>query len=301
MTGASGLLGGRLVGLLGRRHEVFATRHLAPAPPGVPQVPMDLLCRASIQGALEAVRPDCVLHSAALADADRCERLPRLAVRLNAEATAALAELCRQQRIHLVALSTDLVFDGTQPWAAEEQPVDPILCYGRTKLAAERAALEGSPGAAVVRVALICGRGHGSRPTASESIAWALRGGSRPRLFVDQFRTPVDAESIGPALERLAEGGRGGLFHLGGAERLSRYQLGLRVAKTLGFDSTLIEPVRQSEGVPTAPRPLDVSLDSRRARRELGYAPRPLELAIAEGRLAPDDDSGSPGASPGGA
>jgi dTDP-4-dehydrorhamnose reductase len=288
MTGPAGLLGGRLAVLLARRFAVTAARHDAPGPAGLPEVPLDLLSEPSLEAALDAARPDAILHSAALADPDRCEADPEAAERLNVEACAALARLSRARGIRLVALSTDLVFDGSSGGLREDQPARPLLEYGRSKLLGERAVLAEARDAVVLRVALVAGRGFGPRATASEAVAWALRAGRRLRLFSDQHRSPVDPESIAQAAASACAGRGQGLYHVGGAERLSRLELGLRVAACLGLDSALIEAASQQAAPLVAPRPLDVSLDSGRARRELGYDPRPLDAAIREGRASPE-------------
>jgi len=107
-------------------------------------------------------------------------------------------------------------------------------------------------------------------------------------LFTDQYRTPVDAESVAAAIETLLKGSQTGRFHLGGPERLSRHELGLRVARIHGLDEGLIQGLRQAEHPIGVPRPLDVSLDSSRAHDELGWTPRPLEEGIREDRMAPE-------------
>src|SRR5262245_29817646 len=287
VTGAGGLLGGRLAELLAEDLDVVAAVHAAPAPAGLPVATLDLLDARSIEAAFETARPQAVLHSAALADADRCEREPALATRLNTDAAAALARQCARRGVRLVALSTDLVFPGTRAMNGDEDAPGPLLHYARTKLDGERAVLAEGRSAAVARVALVLGRGHGRRGTASESVAWALRSGRRLRLFSDQLRSPVDAASVAAAAAALLRGAQTGVFHLGGPERVSRHQLGLRVASALGLDASLIDEARQADAPPGAPRPLDVSLDSGRARRELGYAPRPLEEAVRVGRPDP--------------
>jgi dTDP-4-dehydrorhamnose reductase len=118
-------------------------------------------------------------------------------------------------------------------------------------------------------------------------VAWALRRGDRVRLFTDQFRTPVDAEAVAGALGALLRGAGSGRYHLGGPERVSRHELGWRVAALLGLSAEAIEPVTQQSFFPGAVRPADVSLDSTRARRELGFEPRGLDAMILSGRSAP--------------
>jgi dTDP-4-dehydrorhamnose reductase len=287
VTGAGGTLGGRLAALLSARHSVVAGRHEAPPPPGLEIVPLDLLSSTSVERALEASSPDAVLHAAAVADPDRCEREPEAAFALNAGASALLARLCRARGVRLVALSTDLVFSGERPGWTESDATGPLQVYGRTKLAGEEATRVEDPGSAVARVSLVLGQGFGRRPTASEAVAWRLAQGNRVRLFVDQFRTPIDADSLAEALGRLLENSATGTFHLGGPERVSRYDLGVRTAQRLGADTGLIEPALAAGNAVGAPRPADVSLDSGRARRELSWTPRALDDAIAEGRTRP--------------
>jgi dTDP-4-dehydrorhamnose reductase len=268
--------------------EVTGTRHRGPLPPGVAGVDLDLLEPASIEAALEQARPDAVVHSAALAEATVCEQQPELAMRSNVAASEALARACRGRGIRLVTLSTDLVFSGERSGWAEDDPALPLSVYGRTKLQAEQATLAECPGSAVARVALVQGRGHGPRATSSEAAAWSLASGARLRLFGDQYRTPVDAESVADGLLRILDGGHAGRFHLGGPERVSRLEQGRRVAALLGLPKAGIEPIRQADLPLPGARPADASLDSSRARRVLGWEPRPLEIGIREGRRRPD-------------
>ena len=287
MTGASGLLGGRVAELLAADHVVVAGRHRAPPPRQLESVPLDLLDATSIRAAVDIGRPDAIVHAGALADADACEREPDLAARLNTDAPRELASLARSLGLRLVFISTDLVLDGERDRCDETIDPRPLLAYGRTKRDGELATLAELPEAVVFRVALVHGRGFGPRATASEGVAWALARGDAPRLFVDQYRTSVDPESVASAIAK-AVGCRGrGLFHLGGPERLSRLELGLRTARALGLDERRLLSARQGEARLLAPRPLDASLDSGRARRELGWSPRPLDEALAESRRAP--------------
>ena len=287
ITGAAGLLGGRLAQLLAARFDVVAAFHRAPPPGGLARVSMDLESTSSVDEAFAAAEPDAVLHAGAYALVDLCERNPDTAHAINVEGSARVARACAEHGARLVAISTDLVFPGDRPFSREEDPPAPLMTYGRTKLEGEEAAL-GCPGAAVARVPLIIGGGYGTRSTGSEAISWAQRSGRPVTLFTDQYRTPVDPESLVPPLARLLEGRHTGRFHLGGPERVSRYELGLRVARVHGLGVDGIEAVPQDARPAPAPRPPDVSLDSSRARRELDYVPRSLDEMIAGDRPAPD-------------
>ena len=285
ITGASGLLGGRLGLLLSGNHEVTGLVRSRPAPDGIASLAADLSDVAALGDVLDSAQPEAVVHCAALADAEICEREPERARRENASVTRHLASQCRARGARLISISTDLVFDGLQAFAREDSPARPLTEYGRTKLAAEAATLDGATDSVVLRVALVSGRGYGPRLSATESVAQRLRRGEPVTLYEDEWRTPVDAESVAEAIRAvLLRPQVNGRFHVAGAERVSRVDIGQRTARAFGLDEQLVRraPQRSHQG---APRPADVSLDITRARKELGWAPRPLDEAIREGRL----------------
>jgi dTDP-4-dehydrorhamnose reductase len=269
---------------------VLAAHRRTVPPPGPRPVLVELTDDEALARLLEALRPDAVVHAAALGQTGSCQERPDEAERVNARLPGTLGRLCRERGRRLVALSTDLVFRGDQPFVREDDPTAPLSVYGRTKLAGEEAVLSACPAAAVVRIALVLGRGHGARCTSTESVAWALRAGRPVQLFTDEYRTPVDPESVADAVARLLERGGAGRFHLGGPERISRHALGLRVARAFGLPEAGITSGRQADYAGSAPRAADVSLDSTRARRELGWEPRPIDEAIREGRTGPGGD-----------
>ncbi|MCL4821571.1 MAG: sugar nucleotide-binding protein [Vicinamibacteria bacterium] len=286
VTGAGGLLGGALcqelatLGLL-----VTAGIRSAPAPTGFPTARYDLERPETASPALAASRAEVVIHCAALADADACERDPGRARSLNVEATVALAEACARAGARLAFVSTDLVFgaESDPGLRSEDYPARPLSAYGRTKLAAEGIALR-VRGNAVFRVALVTGRGHGPRGSATEAVAWALGAGRPLRLFDDQYRTPVDPRSLARLFASWAAGAHDGLFHAGGPERVSRLELGRRVATTLGLPVERIAAAGQDDVPALAARPKQAAMDSGRARRLFGWEPEPLLAAIRAGR-----------------
>lgn len=285
ITGAGGLLGRRLCVLLSPDHDTTGLIRSHPAPDGIAALFADLTDEGALAGALERARPDAVIHCAALADAELCERDPARARLQNLSATEQLAAACRARGARLITISTDLVFAGGRAFSKEAYPAHPLTEYGRSKLGAEAVTLDASPDSVVLRVALIGGRGCGHRLTSTESVARRLRQGESITLYEDEWRTPVDADSVAAAIRAvLRRPGLSGCFHIAGAERVTRVELGERVARAFGLDASLILKAKQSAHR-GAPRPADVSLDITRARMELDWTPRPLEEALREGRL----------------
>ncbi len=261
-----------------------AHRHGSP-PDGLPAIAADLVDAASVARLLDATRPQAVVHAAVLGRADLCAARPHEAELVNARLPGFVAQACRERGLRLIALSTDLVFDGGRAHVSESDPAHPLSVYGRTKLEGEQAVLAAWPRAAVVRVALVHGRGHGPRATSSESVP--PRAAGRAKNHALQRRVPHARRSRVGGGRRGPDPGAGrgdGLYHLGGPERLSRFELGRRVARAFGLSEDGLVPGSQAEHAGPDRRAPDVSLDSSRARRELGWEPRPLDPAIRESR-----------------
>ncbi|MEO8360640.1 MAG: NAD(P)-dependent oxidoreductase [Vicinamibacteria bacterium] len=284
ITGAGGLVGGRLCGLLDGNHSIVGTIRNQQAPAGVASVRLELSDPSAVDALLRSACPDVVVHCAALADPEICERDPERARLDNEVATGIVARACGRLGARLITLSTDLVLDGETAWSTESVRPGPISEYGRSKLAAELAALSDCPGAVIFRTALVVGRGYGARLTATESIASRLQRGETVTLYEDEWRTPIDPDSIAQAVNAVIDRpGASGVFNLAGSERLTRMDLGLRVARVLGLNASLLQPSpRTAHRGP--PRTRDASLDTRRANKELNWTARPLDAAIREGR-----------------
>jgi dTDP-4-dehydrorhamnose reductase len=272
ITGASGFLGGHLAAAAASAGEdVTAAFHARRPEKGLPMRWMQLDLEDE-QGTIETVRsarPQIVVHAAAMAKPDDCAREPEKAERVNTGGSRAVARACAAVGARLVLVSTDLVFDGGAPPYAEDAPVRPLSLYGRTKLLAERAVLEGVPDAAAARVTLLYGRPAIGGSSFSETLRTSWEAGKTTALFTNQYRTMIGGANLAAALLELAHSEFRGLIHIGGAERISRLEFGLRLAARLGVDPALIRPAVMADYSPPALRPADVSLEIGLARRVL--------------------------------
>jgi dTDP-4-dehydrorhamnose reductase len=207
-----------------------------------------------------ALRPDAILHAAALADTGTCEREPERSYRLNVLASEALAQAAAALGIPMLFCSTDLVFGGDKAPYAPGDPVAPLMVYGRHKAEAEQRVLTACPQAQVARLPLMYGHSALSgRGMVAELVA-RLRRGEGVSLFYDEYRSMADAADVAADLWKTLLQAPSGIYHLGGPERLSRYAFGVRVAGQHGLDASLILPVSQADVATGTPRPRDVSM-----------------------------------------
>ena len=240
---------------------------------GARMLPVDLADPDAIATAFRAAQPDIVLHAGAMARLADCHRDPARAWRVNARGTSVLAELVSAAKARLVMVSTDLVFDGEKGWYREEDPPGPLSEYGRTKAAAEDAVL--AAGGVVVRVSLLFGPSLNGRPSFFTEQVDALLAGRPITLFADEWRTPLSLATAARALVELARSGFSGLLHLGGPERLSRLEMGRKLAEALNADPAVIHEARRDDLPSPEPRPRDTSLCSDRWRALIPSLPWP--------------------------
>lgn len=270
ITGASGFLGGYLALAAPDRAELLGTYWEHPlAMPGVELYRMDLTNLVAVAQFVRKMRPQIIIHAAALANLDTCEAQKDLAWRTNVDAARMMAAVARELSCRLIHISTDMVFDGKKGNYAEEDGLEPISYYGYSKHAAEEAVLRAYPEALVVRVALLFGFAAAGGNSFSAEIYHRLRAGQKVKVFADQYRTPIWAGNAAPAIMELAQSERAGILHVGGTERLSRADFARELARQLGADLNLLDAVSMHDVNWLVPRPQDVSLNTSRARKIL--------------------------------
>jgi dTDP-4-dehydrorhamnose reductase len=270
ITGASGFLGGYLVREAQGRGEVVGTywEHSV-ALSGVDWHRLDLTNLVELAKFVRKVRPQIIIHSAALANLDTCEAQKDLAWRTNVDAARMLAAAAREVGSRLIHISTDMVFDGKKGNYGENDPPEAISYYGYSKRAAEEAVLRAYPEALVVRVALLYGFPVAGGNSFSAEIYHRLRAGEKIKVFVDQFRTPIWGGNAAAAIMELAGTPQCGVLHLAGQERLSRSEFARELARQMNADAALLEEISMHEIKWLVPRPQDVSLRVSRAQQIL--------------------------------
>ncbi|HVR34397.1 MAG TPA: SDR family oxidoreductase [Methylomirabilota bacterium] len=261
ITGAQGLIGHRLLNSAPPSIDPASLQPLA-------RQDLDLLDFNAVKQRFETDRPSLVIHCAGLTRSPDCEARPGLARRLNVDVTRHLCDLARD--IPLVFFSTDLVFDGTRGGYVEDDPPHPLGVYAQTKLEAERSILL-NPRHLVIRTSLNAGRSPSGNRSFTEQMLQAWREGRTLRLFTDEFRCPIPAETTARAVWELVEKRASGLLHLAGSERLSRRDIGELLARQVPQLNPRVEAasIRDYQG---APRPADTSLNCARIQALLSFS-----------------------------
>ncbi|MGO9018261.1 MAG: SDR family oxidoreductase [Syntrophobacteraceae bacterium] len=275
VTGASGFLGWNLCRMARGQWDVYGlARRNENQPRGVELRRADLTRFKDIKENLREIRPDALIHAAAESSPNFCQLNPAASHRINVEATFNLASLCADLGIPFVFISSDLVFNGLKPPYSEDDPVRPVCIYGEQKAEAERAVLERYPRALVCRIALMFGDAGQGAASFIQPLINDMKNGRHINLFMDEYRTPVSAANAAQGI-LLALSKTNGIVHIGGLERISRFEFGKLLRDVAGVPNAKLNACTRQSIQMAAPRPADVSLDSTRAVA-LGFEPGPL-------------------------
>jgi dTDP-4-dehydrorhamnose reductase len=285
VTGASGQLGGHIlreVGRDGTDKNLLALAGHGAVGQNVQVLRIDLRDEQALRSAVDDFRPTHVVHAGAMTAVSEAYERPKEAEKINIYATRVLADAAQLCAARFVFISTDMVFDGTAPPYRESDPPRPLSQYGRSKVAAELL-LAGRAQVLTVRLPLMYGFACWGRETTFSKQVAALRRGEPLKLFVDEWRTPIWVADAARAVIGLARSEVSGLIHVGGPERLSRYELIEKAAALLGVADPNLQAVSRLSIAAAEPRPADLSLDGSVFLRTLpDLAPQPLSAAALE-------------------
>lgn len=260
ITGAAGLIGQYLVKTAPRWAPDWDVQ-------GLTRADLDLVNRRDVDRAWQSLKPNVVIHCAALSRTKDCEHDPAQARRINVEATTHLAQL--SHNIPFIFLSSGEVFDGKTGWYSEMDEPSAINVYGQTKLEAEQTVLQNT-GHTVVRIVLTAGTSETRSRSFVEDMCLAVRAGKDVTLYVDEFRCPLPAGVIARTIWELVDRRQPGLYHLGGSERLSRWEIGAALLPWYPElkDRLVAGSARNRVG---GLRPLDLSLRCEKIQRLLSF------------------------------
>ena len=271
VTGASGLLGVNLSLVLSQQgYQVVGwvnSNPLSNAPFLVETI--NLADLAEIEGRIMTVKPDLIIHCAALANLDLAEANPELAYLINTDVTEQIAKTAARERIQLVHISTDAVFDGVKGGYSETDLPNPVSVYAKSKLAAERVIQAFYPEAIIARVNFYGWSLSGKRSLA-EFFYNNLSAGRQMNGFTDVLFCPLYVEDLSKLLIDMAAKHLAGLYHVVSAERISKYDFGVAIAREFGFDESLIKPVSVQQSGLTAARSLNLNLNTDKLSHDLG-------------------------------
>ena len=294
LTGASGFVGSNLAHVFAHRHgaEVVAPAHEH----------VDLTDELLVRRSVLATKPDAIVHAAIWNDPAGLRSDRRRAWDAYVGGTRHVVAAANAIDAHVVLVSTDWVFDGTQGPAGESAPPNPINTYGFLKACSELIVTECAGRGTIARIAGVQGV-HRARPSAPRaqdagfgylvvSLVDALRAGERFTLWdgpgLNRLATPTLASDAAELVRRALELEATGILHCCGGEHSDRVTLARRATRVFELDEELLDVGPPPDALVGEPVPADTRLDAAATARALGVDLPDLNTML--GRLRAEVD-----------
>lgn len=292
VTGSNGLLGQKLVELISAQQDYYviatAKSKLIPTLSRGEFHHLDLTNQTEVNDVISKTKPDVVIHTAAMTQVDQCELEKEKCWLSNVTAVEYVARACEENKVHLVHLSTDFIFDGTHGPLDENEKPNPLSYYGESKLAGELAVQRSSATWAILRTVLVYGVSKDM--SRSNIVLWvkkSLEDRKSINVVNDQWRTPTLAEDLAQGCFLAAKKKAQGIYNVSGYEMMTPYDIAVVTADFFKLDKTLIHQTDSTKFTQPAKRPPKTGFIIDKAKRELGYQPHSFVegLAILEEQL----------------
>lgn len=269
VTGAHGNLGSELVRQLSHTHTVT----------GVDIDTMNITDAAAVRATIANIRPDIVIHCAALTAVDYCAEHPDEALNVNAYGAQNIALACQQHDAALLYISSNEIFSGRGArHYAEYDPPDPINPYGYSKWVGEQMVRDLVTKHYIVRTSWLFA--HGGRNFIQ--IILGLANNAKPiRVVTNEVSSPTYTTDLAAAIARLITTGQYGIYHLVNDGIASRFAFARYVLDHSGFNDVPITPIALAE-YSRASRPPEYTVLRNYAAARLGIMLRPWQEAVTD-------------------
>lgn len=287
VTGSNGLLGQKLVYKLKDRSDVelIATargENRLLDQRGYQFLSMDICDKQNVDEVIDHVKPDHIIHTAAMTQVDACELDHEACDKANVEAVQYMVDAAERNNSHFIHISTDFIFNGEDGPYDEKGIPDPLSYYGNAKWKGEQIVQNSKLRCAILRTVLVYG--IVDNMSRSNIVLWAkgeLEKGNTINVVDDQFRSPTLAEDLADGCILAIDKNAAGIFNISGKDQMSIIDLVRTVTDYYGLDKSLINPVSSATLNQPAKRPPVTGFVLDKARKVLGYNPHSFTEGIA--------------------
>ena len=231
---------------------------------------LDITNEEQVNALLEKEKPDVIIHLAAMTNVDGCERNPNQAQLINVLGTE---NLLNHFTGKFIFVSSDYVFDGEDGPYTEDDDVNPINVYGKTKLEGEASVRKLSNDWVILRTNVVWNIGGNFKASFADWVVDELQSNRHIRIVADQWNNPAWTVDLGNVIETLIQHDANGLYHHGSSRIINRYDFASMIANVYELNSSLIEPITTKELNQSAQRPLKCGLITKKLENDFNFTP----------------------------
>ena len=280
VIGSNGMLGQRLTEFLFNKKNIALMCASAEDESFIDDVDyhkLDVTDKEQVKNIITDFYPDIIINTAAYTNVDKSEIEKEIVWKVNVNGIENIAKFAAVSEAHVITLSTDYVFDGEAGPYSEKDLPNPINYYGRSKLAMENSLIASRASYTIIRTNVLYGPAKYGRPDFVKWVVSSVRDGKRIKIVDDQINNPTYIDDLVSGIASAAKYKKNGIFNIGGAELLDRYQFTMNIAEFFDLDKSLIDRIKTAELNQLARRPLKSGLINLKAETELNYRPHSMQ------------------------
>ena len=268
--GGNGLVGKSFKKILSKNKDfkIFSTSRI----PNDTQVECDITDSESIRTCFEITKPNLVINCTNLAGGvNFCENNPDLSERFHYEANKTMSILSDERNIPFILISTDYVFDGSNPPYSEDDEKNPLNAYGHHKLKAENWIKKNITKYIIARTTNVFGWDPLTKtPNYLMQLYFNLSKNKPCKAPSFLSGNPTHVDDLSQAIIDLLENNQFGTYHIVGSSSINRYDWAIQFCNLLGLDKNLLsESKKAPEGI--VPRPFNSNLSTNKLEKKIGY------------------------------
>jgi dTDP-4-dehydrorhamnose reductase len=273
ITAGSGLLGKALLETCPDEFKLNAT-YFPNKPDSFPEsvnfFELNITDRDKVLKCIKKIKPDVIIHTAAIGNVDFCEKNKDISWITNVDGTKNIIEAARECNSEIIYISSNAVFDGSNPPYKEEDEINPISYYGETKVICERLVKNSGLKNVIIRAILMYGWNN---PLERQNmVTWILDSiskGVQLKIVNDIYSNPLLSLNCADAIWAVIKKEKTGIFHVAGSNCVSRYDFALKIAEIFDLNKNMLAPVPNSYFTEIAPRPCNTCLCTDKMEQEL--------------------------------
>ncbi len=236
ITGASGFLGVRAVQYFKQNYKVITPTRKT----------LNITDEREVVDYIKAIKPQYVLHSAAIADMAMAEMDENTSDLVNRLAPLYIAKGCRGVDAKLVNLSSDQVYSGNTERVAlkEDVALNPQNVYAKQKAEAEKLIADVLPSAVSLRLTWMYDNPNSTvvpNKGLPELLLATAKKGENFRININQMRSITFIDDVIKNLPKCFALD-GGVYNYGSENDLSTLELMRLAAELLKLPTSMIEP-----------------------------------------------------------
>ena len=275
VTGASGLLGSSILHIKKNKfkmHGLINKRNIM-----IDKIKFfKINNEKNLEEIIKKEKYDVLINCVGLSDVDLCEENKKLAKITHINYVKKISNICFENKIYLIHISTDHLFDGKKKYYSELSNPEPINYYAKTKIKSEQIIKSKLKKYLIIR-GNFYGWGTSYRKSFSDWIYETLSNNKKINLFTDIFFTPLYLRDFINIIFKLIQKKKNGIYNVSGSERISKYNFGIKLAKIFNLDKDLINKIKIAQHKITK-RPKDMSLNSKKLLQTLNIKKNYLSI-----------------------